>query len=494
MYSPPNLPEIIAVAFRRRMRGVLTALAMLLMIAQTGAAQPIEPILAEIEARYHTLIKQTRAIKAPTGKAAGAVSAKTTAHLVTSDLRVALLKLARTDETEGRKIILAAQGGRDPVALSLAAGQATLPGLLAKAQQLFPGAVGEHGLGIPLIIEQGAELLLDQGAVLSLNRAAGAFVVNFGALTINGGGIIAAGPGNDAASFAPFVVTAGQGVMAADNGYFAGLGFGADLTFAGLSVMISGLYPTDRPSVLTGSILRDVGSAVFVGGAGVSITNNRFVDPRRTALILRATHGAQIADNIFTDGASGDAIRLAAGATGTDIRDSEIFQPRESGIALLAGSGDTVLRNVTIWRPRHNGVRAEHSACLSMRNLQILGARQEGVTLRGVQGAKLADSVLIASKRAGLLVADLPGEVTTQITGNRFAMNRTGIETAAAGHLALSGNDFQDQFPRFLAGDVQFMTPDLLRDLTGKEQIILAGGSAPGTPTPAPVCAPDTKD
>lgn len=465
-------------------RMVLAAVFALLTVQGTMAG-PADAILSQVEARYQDLREQSATWVGPdrpdAGFALGASAASAgAAAFGRVDLRLALLKLAREEEAEARDIILSAQGARGMEALSLEKGRVDLPRLLKAAARLFPGSVGPDGIGVPVIVEQGATLMLRRREVLTLNRAAGAFLVNFGRLDIRGGGIVAAGPvnaGSDA--FAPFVATAGQGVMSAQDGYFAGLGFGAGPVFAGVSVVVSGFYQADTPSALTGSTLRGVGSTVFVGSAGVEIADNRFVDPPRTALILRATSDARIHRNVFLDGAAGDAIRLAARATGTDIRGNEIFNPLESGIAVLRESHGTIIEDVTIWRPRHFGVHADLSNCVAMRGLRILGARQDGVALDSARGVVLADSAVIGSDRAGLLVRDLPDDALTILSGNLFAVNRTGIETAAPGRLDLRGNDFQDQFPRFLAGDVQFMTPSLLRDLTGEARIVLTGGAAP---------------
>jgi len=459
-----------------------------------AAAQQMSLLMAETEARYHDVVSQTKRLSAPKPANDNIWSAGTdhkgiAPELTQVDLRVALLKFARDGDADTRLNVLAAQKPRGLTAISLTRGRVKLPELLKEARQAFPGSVGERGLNTPLIVEQGATLVLDQGDVLTLNRESGAFLVNFGRLEISGGGIVGAGFPNAAApAFAPFVVTAGFGVMKAHDAYFANLGFGADLAFAGLSVLVNSFYQNEVRSALTGSVLRNVGSTVFVGGTGIDILGNRFLESRRTALLLRATIAARIHGNTFLDGAAGDAIRIAPHSYGTDIHDNEIFNPRESGIALLPGSADTTIRDVSVWHPRHHGIRAEHSDCLTIEGARILGARQEGVSLRASRGTVLSGSTIIASKRAGMLVADLPDEAVTQISRNRFAMNRIGVETAAPGQLDLRGNNFLDQFPRFLAGDVQFMTPDLLRDLTGKARIVLIGGGTTAALAADPTC------
>ena len=473
------------------------AVAVWSLVAAPGvlAQQANVPLMVETEARYQDVLRALKAIETPrsdlatvTGLAVPMAGAP--ADMAKADMRVALLKLARPDEDDARTTVLEAQGPRGAEALSLRSGEMNLAQLLAMAERVFPGSVGAHGLEVPLIIEKAATLVLTDGAVLPLNRAKGAFLANFGRLDIRGGGVVAVGPRNlHAGSFAPFVVTAGQGVMTAHNAHFADLGFGSKMAFAGLSVMVSGFYQNDTPSVLTGSVMRRVGSTVFVGATSAEISDNRFVNSRRTALILRATTAARIHRNTFVDGDAGDAIRLAPRTIATDIRTIEIFNPKESGIALLTGSDGTKINDVTIWRPRHHGVRAESAHCLEMNGLNILGSRQEGIVLHGAQGAVLSNSAVIASHRAGLLITDLPDHAVTHVSHTQFALNRIGIETAAPGQIDLRYNNFQDQFPRFLAGDVQFMTPRLLGDLTGKARIVLVGGGAP-TIAPAPPACP----
>ncbi len=473
---------------------LLVVMGLSLALCPAAIAQSTERLLAGAEARYDELVEQMRGL-APLGAVdeTGAVPGEprdvSVPRLVTVDLRVALLKLARKDEAESHDVVLKAQGARGTSALSLSAGTMDLSGLLAEAGRLFPGMVGADGLGVPLIVEEGATLVLDRGEVLTLARTSGAFLANFGTLDIRGAGIVVAGsPNPDAPAFAPFVVTAGKGVMVAHDAYFADLGFGSDLISAGLSVVVSRFYQNETRSSLKGSVLRRVGSTVFAGGEQVDVLDNRFLDSRRTALILHATKDARIHRNTFVDGAAGDAIRLGPQTDGTDIESIEIFHPRESGIALLPGSFGTEIRDVTILRPRHHGVQADTSDCLEMHSIRILGPRQEGIALRASRGVVLKNSAVIASGRAGLLVADMSAEDVTYVFRNQFRMNRIGIQTAAPGQLDLRNNNFEEQFPRFLAGDVQFMSPVLMRDLTGEARIVLAGGGAPDAVSDAPVC------
>ncbi|RVT82572.1 hypothetical protein DXV76_15115 [Rhodobacteraceae bacterium CCMM004] len=406
-----------------------------------------------------------------------------------TDLRVALFRVARPELAADHAMLLRAQGPRGATALAVTSGIAPVSALLAAARAEFPGWVGPQGLRVAVVVAPGATLTLRPGERLQLDRTAGAFVLNFGTLDLSGGTVAGTGePNPAAAAFAPFVLTAGQGVLRARGVHFADLGFGDRPIFGGVAVVANSLFGQALSSFLYDSTLLRVGSVLFSGAGIVDVTGNRFVDPRQTALILESTDGARIVDNLFFGGTGGDAIQLRDRATGTRIAGAEILRPKKSGVVLEAGSHRTTLRDVAIWRPGHKGIDVDRSECLSMAGLRVLGARRAAVVLAGSRGTTLADSMLVGAQDAGLWISDLPEDAVTSVTGTRFGLNRVGIETAAPGAVALRGNDFRDQFPRFLGGDVQPLTPRLLSDLMNAAPLVLAAGGTIRPLAQAPAC------
>ncbi|WP_371156022.1 NosD domain-containing protein [Jannaschia sp. 2305UL9-9] len=461
------------------------------MSGPAGATQPLSSgaALSEAEARYAALVSDLAAPPEARDHAAETRFESRDPDLQITDLRIALMKLGRPEDAAAQATVLRAQPDGRRLGITLMSGDITFADLLAALPRMSDTALASGGLSVPLIIEQGASLLVGPGDALRLDRGTGAFIVNFGTLHVVGGSIAATGHANNPApDFAPFIATAGQGVMMIEDAHVTGLGFGHAPTYAGLSVMVSGLYRPKAPSRVTGTTFRDTGSLSLSGGADALIADNVFDKGRSSDLILRGTDRARVLRNTFVDGQAGDAIRLSDHATATRIAGNAIYRPRNSGISIADGSHGTDLRDTVIWRPRHHGVLARESDCLSLTGMRILAPRHEGILLRGTRQASIVDTDMIGSGHAGLMIADQPEFARTRIAGNRFAMNRTGIETAAPGHLDLTGNDFSDQFPRFLAGDIQLLTPVVMRDLRGEAPFVLAAGGIDRTLPPPATC------
>lgn len=463
-------------------------------VAQTAAAtQPDDLTEAGLEARYHALATATAARTGPAQRPATPALPPTDpqARLTPTDIRIPLLAMARASEARSQATILAAQASGGTRALSLSGGAMRLSDVLTAADQTLPDATGPHGLRLPLIIEQDAALLIGPTQKLDLDRSAGAFVANFGTLTVTGGSIRSQGPAPvSAPDFAPFVVTTGQGILAAENAYFEGLGFGHGPSFAGVSVVAKGLYRPATPSILRDTLVRNVRSLTFVGAGAPLVSGTIFTQMRGPSVILQGTQDARIENSVFLGGSGRGTLQITGAAQGTLITGSDIYLPHQSGITIESGSHGTTLHDTLVWRAHHHGVLSDASDCLTLRGLRVVAARHGGAVLRGSRGAAVIDSDFVASGHAGLMVADLPGTAETRIEGNRFQGNRSGLETAAPGHLLLIGNDFSDQFPRFLDGDVEAQTPRLLRDLRGAAPITLAaGGRAQAAPLTR-ACAP----
>ncbi|UWQ17942.1 right-handed parallel beta-helix repeat-containing protein [Jannaschia sp. M317] len=462
----------------RRLTPFLAAL--FLAFSPASGATPVGRALDASDANYATLRAEVSALRAPqeqadTGTPTGSV-------LEPVDLRIALFQVARDGEAEHQATALNAQPGGRTEALTLHSGTATLTDLQSVPEY------GDNGLTRPLIIGVGATLRLTEGQILRLDRAAGAFVINFGTLDITGGGIVSAGgPNLLEPAFAPFVLTGGAGSFAARDAWFEGLGIARSLSFGGLAVAGQGLYRAPSAPRIVNSVLRDVATLAFLSGTEVEVTGTTFDRSRGSAIVLRGVTGARLRDNTILDTIKGDGIRLHR-SPDSRITGTRIFRAHASGIVLESGSHGSRVSDSVIWRAGHQGVHAEASDCVTLTDLAILAPRRDGILLRAAQGARVTGSRIMDAGRAGLLIAGQAETARTQLSGNTLAFNRTGIETAAPGRLRLSGNDFTDQFPRFLSGDVQAQTPALLRDLTGAAPIVLAAGGVPDAPPPIQPC------
>lgn len=407
--------------------------------------------------------------------------------LIENDPRVALFRLAMPELAEEAQTVLTALEGRP--ALMLQDADVDFATLSAELRTHHPDAIGPDGLRTPLIVGADARLRLRQGDAMLLDRSAGAFLIVFGALHVTGARVAGSGASNlSAPDFAPFVMVGGRGQLHAKNARFADLGFGWQPAFGGVAVMAQALFARDSRANLSDSTFTRVRSVAISGAGTVRVTGARFTEMGRSALILGRVTGAVVADSVFEGGHSGDAIRLMAGAAGTVIRAVTITAPAENGITLMPGTRDTRITDTTITDARHNGIRADQAACLQVAGTQITGSRFSGINLRAASGVTVENSRIAHSRHAGIKIADLPADATTRVTGARIAHNRAGLETAAPGRVALHRNDFQDQFPRFLAGDIQAHTPRILRDLSNQTPLLLRGGGVPVLAQPSAPC------
>ena len=470
-------------------RAILWPLAVAIAVLVLAPSRQVSAATtAEIEARYHALKSDLQNLRPPAQTTTS--DAEPVAGLYRPiDLRVALFRVARPEMAEEFAVLTAAQGARGMTALALTHGVVDLQTLIATVQATKPEWIGPDGFRIPIVIEPGAKLRLRPGDVLALDRAYGAFVLGFGQFDSTGGAVIGTGaPNINAPAFRPFVLMSGTGTLVAQNSYFGALGFGWRPLFGGLAVVTNSLFGQATSVMLDDVTIRDAGSVTVSGAGSARITNSTFINARRSALILQRSHAARIKNTVFFGGGSGDAIRLLDGATDTIIDAVEIYDARENAIALAPGSHGTTIRDTLIWRPRHNGVRAEASECITLRGLTILGARFNGITLSGARGTEVSAGIVEGARQAGLRIAARPGDSVTTVRDIRFAHNRIGIETAAPGSVALLNNDFRDQFPRFLAGDVQPLTPHLLADLSNRTPLVLTAGGRVDTPPKRPAC------
>ena len=111
----------------------------------------------------------------------------------------------------------------------------------------------------------------------------------------------------------------------------------------------------------------------------------------------------------------------------------------------------------------------------------ILDDKQKGVEVRASTDVLVNENRIIGNANAGVWVSANQPENITYVVGNLIRENGSGLSTAAAGSIALKGNDLSNQFPRFLDGDVTHQFRAILEDLRGSRAILL--DSVDVTPT-----------
>ena len=333
----------------------------------------------------------------------------------------------------------------------------------------------------PLVVWPGARLRLNPGDVLEMDPAGGAFLLNFGALSVTGASL-RGGPGGNAglAGFRPFVLVAGQGTFQATDARFDALGYGGPMAFRGVSVLTGGVMQPATPPIITGSVFRSVGAVSLEGTDGLVIRNTRFEGA--TALSVKGGTGLTLAYNRITGPGDRAGLRLSGVLRDVTITGNVVSGGGRNGIQ-VDGSvrGLTLVANV-VTANRGAGVTVARGTCVVLTGNIIAQNGAGGVRLVETGGAALTGNAIIANGSAGVEVRAQAGLGPIRLSGNAIRHNREGLRAAGLGEVALRANDLALQTPRQFAGDFAPWLAAYLTDGTGA----LVIPAAAGTPLPAP--------
>ncbi|MSU88833.1 hypothetical protein GE300_04250 [Rhodobacteraceae bacterium 2CG4] len=476
-------PDAVGVGLRQQLRGLEAAL------ADAGNAQLSNRALLQ---RAGLMAADAAPAAVTPIRAGPGPDPEAQVEIEMMDARLALGMLAQAFGEADNDIVLAARATRRPGALVVRQGVANLADLrLFLDLYGMPALAGPRGtldLRVPLLVMPDAALALAPGQGLRLSRTHGAFLVNMGTLRVAGAEISVTGPAAPASpAFVPFVATAGGGAVEVTAARVSGLGFGQTAKFSGFSVLGNGLAARPRASVIRGSRISDIVSLSVAGVAGIVVEDNRFRRMRGRALVLSAATGARVRGNIFHDGVPNNAIRVTDGSARGIVEDNVVLGGSRSGIVVDASSHATTIRGNTVWRRDGGGIKVDRADCALIGRNTVIDNRQKGIEVRTSQGTRVTGNRAIANSSAGLWVSAQDAGTLTYLVGNVVAANGAGMATASAGRMYLAGNDFSNQFPRFLHGDVARQSALIARDLKGLEPMLItgAGGQAAARP-PSP--------
>ena len=330
-------------------------------------------------------------------------------------------------------------------------------------------------LDVPLIIWTKASLRLGMGETLLLNRASGAFVLNFGNMDIDRATIAVTGEENQfSPKFNPFVATAGAGSVQVDGATISGLGFGHSAKFSGFSVLRHALSPARFPTRITNSIFSDVAGVSIQGVSDVVVQGNNFRQTRASAVTLARSSYGRVVSNVFTGGMPTNAIRIQDGSNNVIVAGNIILRGERAGIVVKNNSKRALVTNNIIWRRDGGGIQVVKSDCGQVSGNLVFGNAQKGIEMRNSRGSLIDGNLIAANHSAGIWVSAQDTTESTLIRQNRIAGNGSGLETATAGVLVLDGNDFSAQFPRLLKGEWARQTHVIAQNLTGQEQIVFS--------------------
>ncbi|WP_102109634.1 right-handed parallel beta-helix repeat-containing protein [Oceaniglobus roseus] len=404
------------------------------------------------------------------------------------DVRLALTMLTQTAGATDNQGVLNAQRDPELRALVIRRGTARLSDieLLTRQYRLQPAEADNGGfvLRVPVVVWDGAALQIGPGETLRLSRPDGAFLINFGHLAIAGGSVESVGGANTVTGrFAPFVTTAASGTVQVDHARFTGLGFGKTLKFGGFSVMRNNMMVVRRASFVRDSLFDGLVSVALSGLDGVAVENNKFRAARGPALVVSGAREPRILSNIFYGKTEFNAIQVLSRSRDAVVSGNVVLGGEKTGIAVRRHSHNALVAGNIVWRREGGGITVAGSDCGRILGNLVLDNRHKGIEVRDSRGTVVADNRVVANQSAGIWVSAQQDDSETWLKGNVLSANRAGLSTATGASLVLAKNDFTQQYPRFLGGDLSRQSAFIAGDLAGEKAVTLTALGA--TPAPA---------
>ncbi len=409
------------------------------------------------------------------------------------NLRLSLTMLSQAYGNEDNGAILGAQPSADSPALVLRAGTATLDDLrriLRDARLQDVPATGPLTLQVPLVIWAGAAMQLRPGEVLQLDRAAGAFVMNFGLLQINGAKVSATPDRNPRnALFVPFITTADGGVVQVQGARFSRLGFGKSQKFSGFAIMQGTIRSPRQPSWVENSAFDNVMSVSVSMARDVVVRGNHFTNMRGVSLVLSRTAGASVLLNLFSGQMRQNAVVLEQGSTDGRIAGNVVMAGKRTGIVVRDSSTSAVVAHNIVWQRDGGGIALIKSDCGLITENLVLDNDQKGIEVRTSLESEVIGNAILANHSAGIWVSAQVAGATTFVRTNVLAENGAGMSAADGASILLDGNDFSQQFQQFLSGDLAPQSAHIARNVKGSAVIVLTAGGT-SAPTNAKATCP----
>lgn len=409
------------------------------------------------------------------------------------DLRLALTMLSQSYGPEGSFNVIAAQTNPNMKALVLRKGTANLADIrrMLQANQLQAVEPGEAlRLDVPLIIWSGAGLSLGPQDKIELNRSTGAFLTNFGHLDVNGAAIYGIGDANPASpSFMPFVATADGGSVVIKNAHFYHLGFTAAPTFSGFSVMRGIVHAADRQNHIEGSRFEDMVTMTVDGASDIVIDGNRFADMRGGSVVLTHSTNATIRGNLFSGKMPTNAVRLDDASVGAIIEGNVMLGGKHAGILISKESSGALISHNVIWHRDGGGIALTNSDCGRITGNLVIDNTQKGIEVRDSLESRIEANTVLSNHSAGIWVSGQQKGAQTWLANNKLAANGSGLAGAIGESIYLDANDFTQQYPQFLSGDLTAQFRSVALDLRGEKPIVLLSSDAVKHDPPKSTCA-----
>ncbi|CAN5191551.1 hypothetical protein BH10PSE7_BH10PSE7_12830 [soil metagenome] len=388
-------------------------------------------------------------------------------------LELLFAQLASQTGADYHADLRAAQASPYPSVLVVKQGTATLTSLQKAVagtplQVSLAGSGDEVLLHVPLVIWSGATLMLEPGDRLTLDTAAGAFLVSAGRLIATGAtieGSTAANPWQT--GFRPFIMVALSGSAELQSSTFRNLGYPDHPYLNGLSFVGGGLFAASSVSFVRNNRFDHAGSLALYRSAQMHILGNHFVASGGPAVLITGGDDLDLSRNIFA-ASRGYGVKVTAGADHIAIRSNIIVKNGSHGIFADNLTTHLSIRDNLIAGNDGAAVRVVQAACVDISGNAAVVNSEKGVSVEGSLAIGVNGNMIAANGGAGLAIAEQPAAGLTTVSNNVFAANRTGVSGLSFASLKFAGNDFRQQTPRLLAGELVQYTSQLLSSLADR--------------------------
>ncbi|MBC7738854.1 MAG: right-handed parallel beta-helix repeat-containing protein, partial [Candidatus Saccharibacteria bacterium] len=197
-----------------------------------------------------------------------------------------------------------------------------------------------------------------------------------------------------------------------------------------------------------------------------------------SSLILYRTLNATARGYVFTGKMPTNAIRLVEGSADGIITDNIILGGKHAGILIGNGSTGAQIANNIVWKRDGGAISVLRSDCGRLTGNTIVDNRQKGIEVRVSLDTKIEANTVLSNQNAGIWVAGQAVGAQTYLTRNVLAANNAGITGAIGENIHLDGNDFSNQFPQFLSGDLTAQFQSIAMDLHGLKPIQLVAANS----------------
>jgi parallel beta-helix repeat protein len=142
-----------------------------------------------------------------------------------------------------------------------------------------------------------------------------------------------------------------------------------------------------------------------------------------------------------------------------------------------------------IWHRDGGGIAVSNSDCEKINGNLVIDNTQKGIEVRDSLESRVEQNTILSNHSAGIWVSGQRKGAQTYLSGNVLAANGSGLAGAIGESIYLEANDFTQQFPQFLSGDLTAQFRSVALDLRGTKPIVLLASDSVKNDPPKTTCS-----